>query len=333
MQTRKKGYSYFYYIALIFFAPSSLANGFQLTKNTMIREVDFVEIGRDAISNPYTYRDEKIYLPRPQRAKSKRVVVGKGGWLFYDAFESNDGMGFGPSLGYQPLSESQLYLLRSKLEDEARWMSGQKIPFILMPCPDKQSVYPEFLPQEWLRKGEGRLDQIFQTMRDVRGVKVIDVRHALENAKRSFKPRLYYKTDTHWNTVGGFIAYLELMKYLIEPFPGMRTMQFSDMRPLKDGKMVGDLLRFQDIDTNQGYEDELEPLPKAGNTGTKVNKLILFGDSFASSLRPLLVNHFNEIVFINGARSAQSPIDRQLILEEKPDVVILESVERYWTKF
>ena len=52
-------------------------------------------------------------------------------------------------------------------------------------------------------------------------------------------------------------------------------------------------------------------------------KIIMFGDSFSPFLTKFLKEHFREIVVIWGYK-----FDEKIIIDEKPDIVILEIVER-----
>ena len=57
--------------------------------------------------------------------------------------------------------------------------------------------------------------------------------------------------------------------------------------------------------------------------GKELPRAVMFRDSFATSLIPFLVDHFQRITF-----SWQYTFDRELVEKEHPDVVIQEMVER-----
>ena len=64
-------------------------------------------------------------------------------------------------------------------------------------------------------------------------------------------------------------------------------------------------------------------LRRAINADSSLPKLLVFNDSFGEVLEPFLSLHFRETVFIGSQFSSV------IIEQEKPDMVIMEVVERY----
>ncbi|CAF1481754.1 unnamed protein product, partial [Didymodactylos carnosus] len=81
----------------------------------------------------------------------RKVIVGKKGWLYYDAHEAQDGIGFAGWQGKIPYSKAQLTAIERNLEAQKVWFDKRNIILIVIPCPDKHSIYPEYLP--WRFKG------------------------------------------------------------------------------------------------------------------------------------------------------------------------------------
>ncbi len=74
------------------------------------------------------------------------------------------------------------------------------INFVFMPVPNKESVYYEELPIEDNKKPRFLKDLVLKLRH--RGVEVIDVQQALEEASRKNNILLYHTDDTHWNAEG-----------------------------------------------------------------------------------------------------------------------------------
>jgi len=61
-------------------------------------------------------------------------------------------------------------------------------------------------------------------------------------------------------------------------------------------------------------------------------KLLVLGDSFFTEMRPFFEQQFETVKKIHDGRGAGSSLLTQAILDaEKPDAVLIESVERYWS--
>jgi len=82
---------------------------------------------------------------------------------------------------------------------------------------------------------ETKLDQFYTYMRAHSTVEVVDLRPALFDARR-IAPT-YFKTDTHWNAFGGFVAGQEIVKKL----PGLEPLSLDSFELKKNAEDGGDL--------------------------------------------------------------------------------------------
>lgn len=142
------------------------------------------------------------------------VTVGHNGWMFYED-TLNDYIG--TSRYTQVRAEGIVKMMKERVSYLENTL-GMKV-YMLIP-PNKNTIYPEYMPETYTMGGYRKIDQVVDLLRDEVGMNIIDVRDALYEAKFATPGRsLYYQTDTHWNNHAGFIAYTELMKAIKKDFP------------------------------------------------------------------------------------------------------------------
>jgi len=278
------------------------------------------------------------------RQGSTQVLIGRGQWLFYAGNRMVD-----CHLGLQLLSAKQLSDWRQLLEKRRQWLAQRGIKYLFIVAPNKESIYPEHLP-DWADKPGAAtlLDQFLAFMKTNSIVEILDLRPALLEAKAS--RRAYLITDTHWNYFGAFAAYREIVRTLSKQLPEMEPPMALDAFELRYSQRPGgDLARMIAQEHSMPEEEfvslvprppllplevKTDPaiLPKQWAPGeaphsteqpAKRYKAVLFHDSFAEFLMPFLGYQFKRVVFI-----WQRPWDLAVIEKEKPDVVIDEILER-----
>ncbi len=270
------------------------------------------------------------------------VLLGKNNWLFYSEGQpSSDGVRF---------ESGQLKEWQSLLECRRDWLAKRGIRFIFVIAPDKQSIYPEYLPEWMVKTGPAtKLDQLVAYMKANSTVKILDLRPALLQAKK-LRPT-YLLTDTHWNQYGAFIGYQELVRTLSHDFPGMEPSSFRAYNLEMRDQPVGDLAvmlgqeqtkRERDCPSlfprppllplqasqapellGKHWNQGMEPIITE-NTG-QTGKALVFRDSFAGAWIPFIGRHFNRVIYL-----WQQTLDRKFIEREMPEVVIDEVVNRFF---
>lgn len=266
------------------------------------------------------------------------VVVGKNGWLFY----SGEGA-MSEYLSKRQLNKIQLLTIKYNLETQKKWLEERGIYFLVVIIPDKQTVYPEFLPSSVKRIAKkSDFDQLTEYLKLNSDIEVLDLRKCLLDAKS--KGLLYHQTDTHWNGLGVFYGYSEIIRYLSGKFPAIKPKLLSDFqinRQESKGMDLANLLALSDLFSD--LDVQFTPRTKTANVIlddktpgaciTEVNNsalpsIVILGDSFGEKLWPLLCEHFRRLYFTKWLGGYYK--NKYLIIErEKPDIVILEIVERY----
>ncbi len=242
-------------------------------------------------------------------------------------------------------TKKELEKIKENLEEQRDWLEYQGIPYIIVIAPDKNSIYPEFLPDNIKKIQEKtRLDQLIEYLSKNSDLNIIDLREPLISKKG--KLLLYSKTDTHWNQYGAFIGYKEIMKVVDKYFLQLQYRKIKDYNLVVKNGSGGDLanmLSMKDIIK----EDRIYLQPKFAikahsiTSDLKLTKgqvrqvdnerlpnLFMLRDSFTSRLIPYLSEHFTKSIYDWDHR-----FNADLIKSSKPDIVIHEIAERYLTKF
>jgi hypothetical protein len=260
------------------------------------------------------------------------VIVGRDGWLF---FAQNQMVKH--YRGVRQFTPQNLHDWQALLEQRRDWLARRGIKYIFAVAPDKQSIYSEHLPA-WITKvrPETKLDQFFTYMRAHSTVEVIDLRPALLDSRR-IAPT-YFKTDTHWNAFGGFVACQEIVKKL----PGLEPLSLDSFELKKTAEDGGDLAAMLVLKMTEENAVSLTPktnLPPLemgamtrdpyfpGPFFTKNSQgkgaALVFCDSFGIATQPFLGRAFGKVTCIR-----KYELDAGRIELIKPDVVISEMVER-----
>jgi alginate O-acetyltransferase complex protein AlgJ len=162
---------------------------------------------------------------------------------------------------------------------------------------------------------------------------------------------LYRKTDNHWNDLGGFVAYREIMKQVSVKYPQLHALDFSDytIEPQESdgGNMAIILNRQKEIRDmkyvftpkfkNAGYtiRDCPYPIPDEFDKGSyfrgfytkndQLPSILIFHDSFGNSIQPFVKNSFSRSIFIWD--KWQYKLNETIVEAEKPNIYITLTLE------
>ena len=274
------------------------------------------------------------------------VLIGRDNWLYFlgedrHAIDRN-------YRGSLAVSDGELAAVVAELKRRQQFLASLRIPFIVTIVPDKFSIYPEHLPA-WMTKSDQPtpLARLIRMIEADGSIRFVDLRAPLVSAKA--QSRVYYMTDSHWNMFGAAVAYNEIMQEVQRALP---TGRLTSIAPADLPPYVPDVdFYFGDLAINLGLppryrEPDLAPIVKISvgswpTCGKRIDagsdegfefyacnrpglpRAVVYRDSMAIPLIPLLSENFSRIVYVSAHR-----LDPALILREKPDVVIEEMVER-----
>ena len=267
-----------------------------------------------------------------------QVLIGKDGWLVYNAEGDLD-----VYERTESFSEQQLAQFQNNLDNLAFDYAKRGITLVVVVAPSKNTIYPEYIPSEINQFSTvSKLDQVVSYLNVHGSTNILDPRPALLEA--STKQQMYYATDTHWNDYGRHLAYSLVMEQLSGKYPNLTPRPLSDFIQQPLDPMRFDLAEVLGTNLMNEASTSLTPafdllasfkVINAGgrrilfsNTGDEsLPNLVAYYDSYFVNITPLLAEHFNRGIFvqnyIGGGLWDLSWVDQQ-----KPDVVIIEIAER-----
>jgi len=249
---------------------------------------------------------------------SEKVIIGKDGWLYFDETIAD-------YTGVGALTEDERHQVKVVLETLERALD---VPLTVMFVPNKNSVYPQYMPDMYPQAQEMRTSQWLLENCDA---DLVDLTDALA------QDGLYHKTDTHWNNYGARIGAGALIAHLNE-ITGVKAEV-----PDHDGACsfeayagdLGQMLFPQDppedhqliyVNAGQNYEYEgryrtPEDLTITTSGGGAPLKLLMLRDSFTNLLIEPLSNAYAQVQY---RRAMPLPLTDA----GEYDAVVLEMVER-----
>jgi hypothetical protein len=209
--------------------------------------------------------------------------------------------------------------------------------------PSKPSVYMEYLPSQIVISKKRYIDYFVERLNQIQNLLVYDPTQDLIESKLS-EGLLYYRTDTHWNDKGAYVAYEKLMKNLRIPLPNV---DFKASNPIQgDLVAISGLRDFPiqggdnwDVIWKDGKTWSVEVSIKNGlfnnvvnstNEKAPSNKTVwVIGDSFSTAVNPYLFATFKRVSYIGSWRQNIGSLPEKLRESDvKPDLIIVISTER-----
>lgn len=260
------------------------------------------------------------------------VVRGRQGWLF-----------LGHDVSYKCLPALKLDRVIAGLR---RWRSVVEASgreFRLVIAPDKSTVYPEFMPRDFVGEEcmKRRRREFWRRVPDATGA--FDLRDVLRQVGRRDGRPSYPRIDTHWRHSGA----LSMTRHLAESLrPGVtdswrvtpgRTFEHSADIPELVGERLNWRVRSYELapggradNTDFTSSDFHEPLhlesPPGPGMITRPTRMV--GDSFSQFASPYLAAGFSDITITHPDNVAEHPRRVGRTLAEG-EVVIFELSERF----
>ena len=228
------------------------------------------------------------------------ALIGKDGWIFFTAGKSIQ--------DYQKtdlLKEERLEFLQSELRQLSVDLEKRGITLLVVIPPDKSTIYPQYMPDEIPVIGEkSRLDQFIEQIRLGGETNIIDLRPALLAASQN--QEVYFKVDTHWNDLGAYYGYYEILSFLSRFDARLTPHPLSDYEYTYRGDWINpDLPLVLGIPSLK--EEQWILVPKFRVQETQTMKLELANDADIlrtigedDSLPRLLAFHDSALPFLTG---------------------------------
>ena len=253
------------------------------------------------------------------------VIIGKDGWLFYTPTVDN-------FIGRETISELGLQNIVHNLEMMQKFAEQQGSQFILAVVPNKNTVYPEYMPDNYRQFS----NHIFlnDILAEKNSVNTVQLEKILSETRRNTPELLYHKQDTHWNNMGALIGYRAIMDST-----GLEYHHYSDAECHMEQNWKGDLqnMLFPDsavLDDNyiynidfqytyQGRYRDSDDITINTSNPSGTGSLLMFRDSFGAAVIPYFSQNFQTAQYSRARPNPFYPLETTHF-----DIVILEIVQR-----
>ena len=265
---------------------------------------------------------------------SPLVAVGNEGWLFFNNIGLDNPVS--DVTGLTSYSDEQMEIILENISRKTEQLEESGIDFRLLIIPNKEAVYSEYLPSyiNSHRAEKSRTDLLVEFLLD-NGRNVIYLKEGLLKEKEY--NRVYYKYDTHWNSIGAYVAARELFSSLDISAPEIDDCDIVLSAPAKDLAVLAGIEDFcvddygaKVIWTKEAvtYESvEIAPgIIKHTSNAEDKRTVMVVGDSYFISLRGYFCEQFSEVIEINRNTAEYDP--QKLIDKYHPDIIIRQVVER-----
>ena len=300
------GAIFYPFVANLFFSNTALLDNRALKtkpqKFTSHFSQDFTDYYNDTFAGREKLIVKYIKLQQKLQLDTGQYFYGQKGWMFYDSIKVNNGNTILDYLGNVFLENDELEKLKTALEKEKSFYEQNGAKYLLMVVPNKENVYAEYMPErlQKLRKSDFSLsDAGMKYLQDNTTIQVLNLKPILLAAKKNYQYPLYYRKDTHWNSLGGYIGFEALIKSFNEMGLGGKVQSLLP-EMISEAGLVGQDMHPTDKDMSY----QVAFLSEKAYTKTEVvaNRIIVYdnqnplsnetilvvGDSFAGGFLPYL---------------------------------------------
>lgn len=247
------------------------------------------------------HTDYKLF----KHSNNPDVIIGKNDYLFY-AKTLND-------YNKISLTDENISVIASKLELLQNELKRRNIRFLFFVAPNKNTIYPEFMPKESKNYMISNYEKLAMEM-NKRNINFIDLKPYFEEQKSNYN--LYYKRDTHWNlTAAALVGQILLEKLGYADIP--RIVSFESY------SKIGDLDKMLGFNNS---ENALKPVFEYRDAFSKLPKTIWYRDSFSVNLLPYISPYFLELQ--NYHYASEPFVDTFPPHMANTELVVFEVVER-----
>lgn len=266
--------------------------------------------------------------------------VGPTGWIFYRSDKE-----FEAHRGVRTLTAPEMDRWILSLQDRKARMAQRGARFLFAIAPDKETIYPEFLPASWEPVGPTLGELFVAELTRRTDVEVVDLRPALFAEKEFDRPEhddfVYYPRGTHWTSRGAFAATRALLGAFQRTAPAIRMLDRSDYRLAASGPGGEDswaqylytpwLLRPSFVlAPSHGWDVKPVGSPMrfgsstiSDHPDTTLPNVLFLHDSFGPFMHPFLLQRCSRL------RSEwRTSVNEAVVELEQPDIVLMVKAER-----
>jgi len=273
---------------------------------------------------------------------SGAAILGRRDWLFYVGDNSEKYY-----CGTNQLTLDEMNSWRLTFEQLDAVCKSKGISLVIMAAPNKEQLYPEYMPNTYKITEPKRQDAFLTYMQNNSTVKYLYPKNELITTKYFYN--VFYKQDTHWNALGGFTGAMAVYRAL-----GLQTMNLFDLPTSAYTKNGGDLsnlsggIRNDYPEYSISYKPEIESSHEyfenhvtsssselsqwtTPNAQYADKKIVVLGDSFRHAMTGIISKDFGKATIAHRTELAYETDVVVKALRElgEGDVLLLMAVERY----
>lgn len=271
------------------------------------------------------------------------VLVGDAGWLFLN---QPDYVDVCQHSNLRNAAHSNQ--VAEKLSASQKLLNEQGVEFFVVVIPEKCTIYPEY-SQHYLPilEQESVRETLVTYLQANTSIPSLDLTVPLRQAKENHQ--LYLQRDTHWNAIGAYAAYGEIVQLLLPDLGPDSLVPWGDGSSTQEDVFHTDLGLFvnlaafpnteiMSVPSGNDLQAEMTLVengalyenPSAENKQT----LLVLHDSFfqIAPIKPFLAEHFEKAVFLNvneGIVWKNDPAFISGLIEKwSPDFLVVVYAER-----
>lgn len=263
--------------------------------------------------------------------KPELTIPGKQHWMYYTGENVLDDV-----TQRRYFTRHELDSLERILAVRAQHFNQEGIRYIVIFVPNKHRMESRYMPPIHRQTNHpSRFEQLDSILRTVSHLEYIPLTDELN--KTSYA---YYKTDTHWSLLGGYLGTTAIARKMSTPLPVLDSL-VAERYSGDLTKMLGlhhllfeytlhPTIRAKAVQLEAvGYLPQDHPRKEYGerkySTGNSaLDNAVVFHDSYGKALFPYLPELFNNTTFLWDQH-----INQDVIEQENAKVVIHVVVERY----
>jgi alginate O-acetyltransferase complex protein AlgJ len=247
------------------------------------------------------------------------VTIGRSGWLY--ATESLVNI----CKANRPITIAQANAAWGALQRSLE-RPGKRVLVVVVP--DKDDVYPEYLPKRYPQKDclPKDRDELWRGI-DGAGKDFVALRRPLTAAKKTSHQPLYLRRDSHWNEIGASYFPREVLKKL----GGNTQVKTRDFRYGSEDR-ISDLEKTLDFKHVRPEQVPRVDVVRSTRAPKVPGQTVLVGDSFSSFLgqmMPQYFDHYNRLDWLYARSGASDKLTNDVAkILVGADTVIFEVGER-----
>lgn len=308
---------------------------------------DFEKYYNDTFAGRKKLIKKLAKIKRKLKFDDKTFIHGKEDWMFYDSGKVPDGYTLIDYFGAVHFSEAQLKEMADGIKAAEHYYKAKGIDYVIAVIPNKENLYAEYMPERLQTErvsDESRMDRAVKYLQKHTDVKIINFKDVLEKAKKELPLHIYYKRDSHWNGLGAYCAFNEVLRVLNANGYRLPIKELTDDMISYDGHYSSDLDMVENeasfgVKYRQGVEtktliDEDNGFMRVYETPDAYSDktMLMIRDSFGITSMPYYNKVFKKTIYVHTKYNKRKSLD-ELVEKYHPDIVVDHLVERYFSRF